>query len=264
MIDDAESPGLARPNRFTTFWGYLLALGYLLLAIWAAPRQPWPPSGELWPPGPFGMPNQIPEVAGFALIIMWSTYALSWPVRMVRPTAWGIVGLYQPIALLLTGWWWLAIGLTAIHLLAFDPRWLPSAKRLEPDLLFYDGHCGLCHRWVKRVIRADREGTLFSFAPLQGRTAEGVLTPAQRGSLPDSVVVRSAGGQLRVKSDAVIYILRSLGGWYRLGGMVLSVVPAPLRDIGYDAIARVRHHLFAKPADACPIVPEEQRMRFKP
>jgi len=40
------------------------------------------------------------------------------------------------------------------------------------------------------------------------------------------------------------------------------VVPRFLRDGVYDGIARVRHKLFAKPSEACPLMPEELRRRF--
>jgi hypothetical protein len=35
-----------------------------------------------------------------------------------------------------------------------------------------------------------------------------------------------------------------------------------LLDTGYDGIARIRHRIFAKPPDACPILPAPLRDRF--
>ena len=73
-------------------------------------------------------------------------------------------------------------------------------KRLT-ETLFYDGHCGLCHGAVKFVLRHDREA-VFRFAPLQGSQFESMSQ--------DTMVVRTADGQVLMKSDAWIYILRRL------------------------------------------------------
>ena len=37
-----------------------------------------------------------------------------------------------------------------------------------PETIFYDGGCGLCHRFVRFVIKRDPDGTLFRYAPLEG------------------------------------------------------------------------------------------------
>jgi hypothetical protein len=36
-----------------------------------------------------------------------------------------------------------------------------------------------------------------------------------------------------------------------------------VRDAGYDGVARVRHLLFPRPGDACPVTPPELRARFE-
>ncbi len=54
-------------------------------------------------------------------------------------------------------------------------------------------------------------------------------------------------------------MLESLSG---AAAWVLKRVPRPVRDLAYDAVARVRHRLFAKPAGACPILSRELRSRF--
>ena len=130
------------------------------------------------------------------------------------------------------------------------------------ETIYYDGHCALCHRWVRFVLAADRDGSLFRFAPLQGETFQAKV--GARGGLPDSVVVQSADGELLVRSAAVVHILRRLGdGWAALGAAI-RLIPGPLRDGLYDWIARVRRRLFARPVDICPVMPAELRNRFDP
>jgi len=139
---------------------------------------------------------------------------------------------------------------------------VPAAPSSE--LLFYDGHCGLCHRAVKFVLRHDKAGNLFRFAPLQGSTFQSRVFPEQRAALPDSVVVLTSAGALLVRSDAFIHILRRIGGGWRLLAGAIDVIPRPLRDAVYDFIARVRYHVFGRRDELCPIVPPDLRARFEP
>lgn len=131
-------------------------------------------------------------------------------------------------------------------------------------MLFYDGTCGLCHRSVKFVLRHDRTGDFFRFAPLQGSTFEAVIPIEKRAGLPDSIVVRTLDGALLVRSDAVIHILRRLGGGWKSVGSLVAVIPHGVRDAGYDFIARIRYRIFGRRTDYCPIVPPEWRARFLP
>jgi len=134
----------------------------------------------------------------------------------------------------------------------------------QTETLFYDGHCGLCHRAVKFVLRHDRGGTAFRFAPLQGRTFQDALPLEQRAGLPDSMVLRTVDGKLLVRSDAWLRILARLGrGWRILGG-VLRVIPRPVRDCSYDLVAAIRFRVFGRREELCPVVPAELRERFDP
>ena len=131
-------------------------------------------------------------------------------------------------------------------------------------MLFYDGHCGLCHRAVKFVLKHDRSGSAFRFAPLQGETFESRVPPERRAGLPDSVVVLTADGKLLTRSNAFVHIFQRLGGgWKTLAG-VLAVIPRPLRDVVYIFIARIRYRVFGTRDDLCPIVPLDLRSRFDP
>jgi predicted DCC family thiol-disulfide oxidoreductase YuxK len=133
----------------------------------------------------------------------------------------------------------------------------------KPDMLFYDGHCGLCHRAVTFVLAHDREGA-FRFAPLQGETFQRVVTPEGQTALPDSVVVMTADGRLLVRSDAFLHIFRRVGGFWKVLAIVLSIVPRGLRDFVYDFVARIRFRVFGRREDLCPVMPPELRARFDP
>ena len=82
--------------------------------------------------------------------------------------------------------------------------------------------------------------------------------------MPDSLVVRTDDGRLLTRSAAVLHMLERLGGFWRVLAALAVPFPRPWLDRTYDAIARIRHRLFAKPQDACPVAPREIRARFDP
>lgn len=134
-----------------------------------------------------------------------------------------------------------------------------------PDLVLYDGGCGLCHRSVAFLARCDPDGTRFVFAPLGGETALARLGATGRGTLPaGTVVVLDARGALIRRSDAVLHALGRLGGAWRVLACFLALVPRPLRDGAYSLVARVRGRLFARPEGTCPRLPAALAERFLP
>ena len=132
------------------------------------------------------------------------------------------------------------------------------------ETLFYDGGCGLCHRAVRFMLWADREGRCFRFAPLGGRTFQALVPEAERARLPDSLVLRTEDGRLLTRSAAVLYMLERLDGGWKVLPVLGRLVPQRLADALYDFVARVRYRLFARPPDVCPVVPAPLRARFDP
>lgn len=130
--------------------------------------------------------------------------------------------------------------------------------------IFYDGSCGLCHRYVRLILWLDREAGRFRFAPLGGDTFQAEIAPEQRQALPDSIVVKMASGSLLCCSAAVLYVLEQVGGGWWCLGRALALLPTALLDRGYDFVARVRYRLFARPREVCPMVPVELKSRFLP
>jgi predicted DCC family thiol-disulfide oxidoreductase YuxK len=180
----------------------------------------------------------------------------------VRPFAWLVLcgeevastGAHAPLA-------GLPARLLALALL-FEPAWIP-ARGAERARVYYDGACGLCHRTVRFLLAEDGDGSRFAFGPLASASFARWVPEAERARLPDSVVVRTAEGALRVRSEAVLFLLERLGGLWRVLGAILRVVPRPVRDAAYDGVARVRRRLFRAPEAACPLLPPRLRGRFE-
>ncbi len=137
-------------------------------------------------------------------------------------------------------------------------------RATEAPLILYDGVCGLCHRLVRFVLARDPAGR-FRFAALQSTLARDIL--ARHGRDPrdlDTLYLVLGHGRpderLLRRSDAALWILRELGGPWRAAG-ALRVVPARLRDLGYDLVARTRYRLFGR-YDTCPLPDPRHRARF--
>jgi predicted DCC family thiol-disulfide oxidoreductase YuxK len=152
--------------------------------------------------------------------------------------------------------------LLLLDLFLLDPSWVRPGGGAAAETIFYDGHCGLCHRFVRFLLAEDPEGRAFRFAPLQGMAFRAAVPEARRAGLPDSIVLRAGNGALLVRSSAVVHALDRLGGLWRLGGRLAVLLPRPLRDGVYDLVARLRHRLFRSPEESCPLVPEALRRRF--
>lgn len=131
-----------------------------------------------------------------------------------------------------------------------------SSARDGGPIVFFDGVCGLCDFSVSTLMRIDRDGKLL-FATLQGETA---------GSLPDeqrdlnSIVFRE-GEKLTRKSTAVGRILKELGGGWGVLGSLLLVIPRPVRDLGYDIVAKTRYRVWGR-KETCRMPTPEERSRF--
>jgi predicted DCC family thiol-disulfide oxidoreductase YuxK len=137
-------------------------------------------------------------------------------------------------------------------------------------ILLYDGVCGLCNRSVQFILRHDSTA-IFRFASLQSALANGILV--RRGADPadlDTVYVvldhvPNAEGQpnesLLSRSDAVVFVLKQLGGLWRAIGLTLQIVPRPLRDWLYRRVANNRYRIFGR-HETCPVPTEAMRARF--
>ncbi len=132
-------------------------------------------------------------------------------------------------------------------------------------VVFFDGVCGLCNGLVRFLLRRDVGGEL-RFAPLQGQVAAAAL--GKHGLDPrdlDSVIVISGMNtpdeRAFVRSGAVLHSLDLLGGVWRVVARTARIIPRPLADILYRAVAKSRYAIFGR-FDACPLPPPEWRDRF--
>lgn len=127
-------------------------------------------------------------------------------------------------------------------------------------IVFYDGDCGLCDRAVRWVMARDRGGR-FRFAPLQGETYRGLDVAEKPGDLQSMLVY--AEGRLYRRGDAVLRVMRGLGGAWAVLAVIGGVVPRVVRDAGYAFVAARRRRWFGGP-EACRLPSAADRARLLP
>ena len=131
-------------------------------------------------------------------------------------------------------------------------------------LILYDGVCGLCHFFVRFLIKRDKRDC-FRFAALQSDLGQELVR--KHGGDPDVLstvyLVEGHGTEqefARVRGKAAIYALDRLGGAWRILG-IMRFLPAFLLNLGYGIVARLRYRLFGK-RDTCAIPDAAERSKF--
>jgi predicted DCC family thiol-disulfide oxidoreductase YuxK len=129
-------------------------------------------------------------------------------------------------------------------------------------VILYDGVCGLCNRLVRFVLKRDTHAH-FRFASLQSVHAARILQlhDLDPQDLDTVYVVQESGERPADRSDAVISILRELGGFWAAIAVAMRIFPKSLRDWGYGVVARRRYRIFGK-YQSCPLPEERYRDRF--
>ena len=126
-------------------------------------------------------------------------------------------------------------------------------------IVFFDGECGLCHGIVKRLLKLDRRN-VFRYAPLQGETAARLL-PESDQDLNSMVFVESE--RTTRYSAAAVRVLWRLGPLWSFCGCFVWLIPKPLRDALYRAIAARRYRVFGK-VESCSVPSPESQQKFLP
>ena len=136
-------------------------------------------------------------------------------------------------------------------------------------LVVFDGHCGLCNKLVRWLLRRDHKDRLrfvafesAKVAALLGR--HGLDEPLAASGPGTMLVVRDAEGpaeRMLMRSDAVVALLRELPRPWPGVGLAMKWVPRPVRDLGYRLVARWRYRIWGR-LESCPVPTAKERERF--
>ena len=127
------------------------------------------------------------------------------------------------------------------------------------NIVLFDGVCNLCNGLVRFIIKRDKEGK-FKFASLQSETGQQKLEHfgLAKNEFESFVLIR--GDKYYLRSTGILKLLRDLGGIWKLF-YVFIIIPRPLRDLLYNAIAKSRYKIFGR-RDVCMIPTPELKERF--
>lgn len=126
-------------------------------------------------------------------------------------------------------------------------------------IVVFDAQCLLCSRWVRFLLRHDRAGR-FRFASIQGATGRELLARSGLRVEGLETLLLVDGDRTWQHTAAILRVLHGLG-WPWRAAWIAWLVPAPLRDAAYRAVARRRYRLFGR-SEACLVPAPAQRARF--
>lgn len=181
--------------------------------------------------------------------------------RKIHLWAWTMMLLVQFGFLVFLNFADLTSAMLLMHMLTFDPRWLKAKAATQGEVVYYDGECGFCHGFIKLLLSEDRTAH-FQYSQLGGEHFNKHIDAGKRETLPTSVVVYTADGSFKVKSDAVVHCLKALGGFWGVIGHALALLPTCILNGVYDLVGRIRYGLAKRTKTVCPIVHPSLSIRF--
>jgi predicted DCC family thiol-disulfide oxidoreductase YuxK len=136
-------------------------------------------------------------------------------------------------------------------------------------LVIFDGHCGLCNRTVRWLLRRDRRDRLRFAASDSAKVAE--LLARQGINLPDAksgpstiLVVREfnhSAEPVLERSNAMLALLAELPRPWPAVAAALGWLPRSMLDLGYRLVARWRYRIWGR-SENCPLPTDEVRTQF--
>jgi predicted DCC family thiol-disulfide oxidoreductase YuxK len=126
-------------------------------------------------------------------------------------------------------------------------------------LILFDGVCNWCNAWVNFTIAHDPDGQV-KFGTLQSEQAQRILCDLDLSTTDNQTFLLLEGCRVYTKSTAALRVIRRLSRWWPLFYLCV-LVPAPLRDVVYDVVARHRYQWMGRSA-TCRVPAQAERDRF--
>ena len=120
------------------------------------------------------------------------------------------------------------------------------------NVIYYDGHCGLCHLAVKFILRVDSKSK-FYFSPLS--KLDNNLKSK------DSIILKK-GNKVFYEGQAIIMIFENIDNNWNYLAKILKLIPINVLDTAYRWVSRNRAKVSVKKVSSCPIVPNYYKKRF--
>lgn len=117
------------------------------------------------------------------------------------------------------------------------------------SIVFFDGPCLFCQKSVQWLAQHEGLGRSLYFAPLQGETAEKLLSESLRTPPLQGVVFLDERSQVHEGAAAI----RALANMLR---MPWSIGARLMTSWAYQFVATRRHSLFKQKEESCLVSPE--------
>lgn len=129
----------------------------------------------------------------------------------------------------------------------------------EKPIILFDGVCNFCNSAVNFIIRQDKK-RIFRFAPLQSAAGQALLKKHGLSAADLSSFVLIEKGRAYKRTTAALMVANHLPVYWRWTNL-FWVIPASIRDIVYNIIARNRYKWFGR-KEECMIPTPDLRSRF--
>lgn len=133
----------------------------------------------------------------------------------------------------------------------------------HPLLVFFDGECGFCNRWINRVRDADHAHRI-RFGTKQGKTFQDVARTHPEVAKVESIVVISRNGlgreDILIRSPAVRTVIEGLPGFHFFA-FLLQIIPTSVCNLGYRLFSKIRTPLFGR-LSQCRVPTQQERDLF--
>ena len=126
-------------------------------------------------------------------------------------------------------------------------------------ILLFDGYCNLCHSSVQFILKHEKNTEIY-FTSLQSNSGIEILNYFEIDPHKINSLVLIEKNKVYIKSTAALRLTKYLKGAYPIA-FVFIIIPAVIRNIVYDFIAKNRYKWYGK-MDHCPKPNEEFGKRF--
>ena len=124
----------------------------------------------------------------------------------------------------------------------------------DKTIIFYDGHCPLCHYWIRYAIKKDVNNQLY-FAPIQGDFGKDFIYKNNLFAFDTVIFYSSEKNETFIYSKAVYELIQYLK-IYNVLYYLLKLTPQILSNLVYRFIAKNRFIIY-KPYDNCELPSQE-------
>ena len=111
-------------------------------------------------------------------------------------------------------------------------------------IVLFDGVCNMCIWSVRFIINRDINDK-FRLASIQSEVGKKIISDNKIDIIKNDSIIVIDNDVIRYRSSAVLFILFHLRTLLKIF-LILYIIPAPLRDLKYRIIAKIRYFFFGK------------------